>query len=137
MNFKFRKRPNTIDSGLVRTRKGLPFGLSPCEFTGEDKVSHDKVSERLLPSSLGRRPTLINNYFRPVFNETFPLSLYVHNPPQISNKEEVIDCDLSGYRNLLLQYATFAKMLNELESISGVYGRERTMLWLKEYEVGA
>ncbi|KAF8359949.1 ptr-11 [Pristionchus pacificus] len=68
-------------------------------------------SDSPLASSLER--------IKPVFNETFPLSLYVHNPPQISNKEE---------------YATFAKMLNELESISGVYGRERTMLWLKEYE---
>ncbi|GMR42762.1 hypothetical protein PMAYCL1PPCAC_12957, partial [Pristionchus mayeri] len=68
-------------------------------------------SDSPLASSLER--------IKPVFNETFPLALYVHNPPQIDNKEE---------------YDTFKKMLNELESVSGVYGRERTMLWLKEYE---
>ncbi|GMT20234.1 hypothetical protein PFISCL1PPCAC_11531, partial [Pristionchus fissidentatus] len=56
---------------------------------------------------------------KPVFNETFPLSLYIHNPPQITNKEES---------------EMFKRMLNELETIPGVYGRERTMLWMKEYE---
>ncbi|RCN48704.1 patched family protein [Ancylostoma caninum] len=56
---------------------------------------------------------------RPIFNTYFPVNIYVNHPPNISDAE---------------QHAGFYNMVNQLETVEGAYGRNRTMLFLDAYE---
>ncbi|CAJ0580981.1 unnamed protein product, partial [Mesorhabditis spiculigera] len=56
---------------------------------------------------------------QPVFNEFFPLHIYVSNPPNITNKQE---------------YATFHNLVDDLESLPMVYSDNKTVIFLNQYE---
>uniref|UniRef100_A0A915D3S9 SSD domain-containing protein n=1 Tax=Ditylenchus dipsaci TaxID=166011 RepID=A0A915D3S9_9BILA len=56
---------------------------------------------------------------REVFNEFFPINVFVNRPPNIS--------DVSDYAN-------FNRMVGTLEQIPESYGQNRTILWLRAFE---
>ncbi|CAJ0942847.1 unnamed protein product, partial [Mesorhabditis belari] len=55
----------------------------------------------------------------PVFNQFFPLHIYVSNPPNITNPSE---------------YSSFYSLVHHLEGLPMVYDGNRTVLFLNQYE---
>lgn len=76
---------NEID---LRTSEGLPVGFAPREESQVHKVcTVDHVASYALRDALVY--SIKSFDFRPIFNTYFPVNIFVNNPPNISDEEQV------------------------------------------------
>uniref|UniRef100_A0A7E4W4C6 SSD domain-containing protein n=1 Tax=Panagrellus redivivus TaxID=6233 RepID=A0A7E4W4C6_PANRE len=85
------------------------FGVATMKSTFEPSKAFP--SDSPLAQSIGS--------IRSVFNEFFPINIIVNRPPNISHTDD---------------YRLFYKMVEELEELPESYGKDRTLLWLRNYE---